>query len=225
MNGYKASIKREVIDALRDAFAQDYADNDLIKNLTVDLDYPMQQIQFPHIMVTLNEQTLQAAGVGHYEFGVSENGESVMLRHYRFEANLTFTIMALSALERDELSAVLVGILAFPRGSVASSKFYEEIFDSDFIDMQIATDIITPSGDQVEDVPWDDPTRKMYTATYSVPIVGEFFTHVNGVTLATINDIRLYPYRPDQHEPTGSNDPRDADAPWEPVQGPSWTPL
>jgi len=224
MDGYKVSIKREVIDALRDAIADDFADYDLVKDLEVSLEYPTSEIHFPRIMVTMRENTLQSAGVGHYETGVSETGATVLLRHYRFAAEIVFTVYALSALERDELSAVIVGILAFPQGSSASSKFYQEMFDSDFIDMQFAGGSISPGGDNVEDVPWDDPTRKLYSASYSVPIIGEFFTHENGVTLTLVRDIRLYPYRPDQHEPTGSNDPRDTDAPWEPEPGPAWTP-
>jgi len=224
MNGYKVSIKREVVDALREAIAEDYADLDFTKKLEISLEYPTTEVHFPRIIVGLQEQTLTSAGVGHYEFGVAETGEQVLLRHFRFEANLTFTIYALSAVERDELSAVLVGILAFPQGSAASSTFHREVYDSDFIDMQMNTDSITPGGDTVEDVPWDDPTRKVYTASYSIPIIGEFFTHQNGVTLSVINDIRLYPYRPDQNDPTGSNDPRDANVPWIPEPGPTWTP-
>lgn len=225
MNGYKAGIKREVIDALRDAIAEDFSDLDVTKGIDISLEYPTTEVHFPRIMVTLQEQTLRSAGVGHWEVGTAETGEQVMLRHYRFEASVLFTVYALDALSRDELSAVLVGILAFPTGSAASSKFYQEIFDSDFIDMQIAADKITPSGDSVEDVPWDDPTRKVYVASYSVPIVGEFYTHANGVTLTVINDIRLYPYREDQSVPTGSNDPRDTNDLWEPEVGPTWTAL
>jgi hypothetical protein len=224
MNGYKVSIKREVVDALRDGIAEDFTDEDFVKNLDVSLEYPTTEIHYPRIMITLQEQTLKSAGVGHYEFGVAETGETVLLRHFRFEANLMFTIYALSAFDRDELSAILVGILAFPQSSNAASKFYDEIYDADFVDMQAGNDVITPSGDSVEDVPWDDPTRKVYVASYSIPIIGEFYTHENGVTLVDIRDIRLYPYRPDQQNPTGSNDPRDADVPWQPEPGPSWTP-
>jgi len=225
MNGYKVSIKREVIDALRDAIKNDYSDHEVVDGLHVTLEYPTTELQYPTIMITLNENTLQLAGVGHYETGTAESGATVMLRHFRFEATLTFTIYALSALDRDELSAILVGILAFPESSLEASTFHTEIYDSDFIDMQIGTGAITPSGDQVSEVPWDDPTRRIYSASYAVPIIGEFWTHANGVTLTTINDIRLYPYRPGQQDPTGSNDPRDADVPWTPEDNPAWTPL
>lgn len=224
MNGYKVSIKREVINALREAIANDYTDIDFVKNLDISLEYPTTEVHFPRILVGLTERSLTSAGVGHYEIGVAETGQQVLLRHFRFEADLSFSIYALSAVERDELSAIIVGILAFPQGSVASSTFHREIYDSDFIDMQINTDSITPGGDGVEDVPWDDPTRKIYTATYSVPLIGEFFTRQNGVTLSVINDIRLYPYRPGQQDPTGSNDPRDTNVPWIPEPGPTWTP-
>lgn len=225
MNGYKVSIKREIVDALRDAIKEDYADSEVVDKLEVSLEYPTTQVGFPRIMITLNEQGLQSAGVGHFEQGVTETGANALIRHFRFTATVTFTIYALSSLERDELSSILVGILAFPQGSIASSKFWSEIYDADFIDMQMGSDVINPSGDQVEDVPWDDQTRKMYTASYSVPIIGEFYTRANGVSLMVINDVRLYPYRPDQPEQTGSNDSRDANVPWTPETYPAWTPF
>lgn len=214
MNGYKAQIKREVIDALRDAIKQDFADWDLVKNVNVSMEYPTEAVHYPRIMVSLNERQLQLAGVGHLEYGEDEHGNPNMQRHYRFMAEIRFEIFALSSLERDELSAVLVNTLVFPNGTDAATKFQQEIFDADFIDMQIMNDKVTPTGDGVEDVPWDDKTRKVYTASYSVEVMGEFYTTHTGTDLITLKDVKLYPYKPGQAEPTGSTDPRDVNIPW-----------
>jgi hypothetical protein len=224
MVNYKESIKRETVDAIRQAFVADFGDWSLVKDLKISLEYPQSEVHYPMIIVNIREKELYSAGVGHYEIGVNETGEQVMMRHFRFDAALEFKIHALSSIDRDQLSSILVGILAFPAGSQAGNVFYRELVDSEFIDMQMNNDVITPGGDGVENVPWDDPTRKVYTATYSIPIIGEFWTRENGVTLITIRDVRIYPYRPDQTEPVGSTDPRDISTPWIPEPGPAWTP-
>lgn len=213
--GYKVRIKEEIIDALRAAFAEgSFPNRDKIGNVKVTLDYPTDQISYPAIMVELNEREINIAGVGHYELGENELGQQALLAHWRFNADVRFTIFGLTSADRDMLSSALVNIIAFPGASAAYKKFHTEIYDGEYIDMQIQASQIIPGGDSVLDVPWDDPTRKLYQSTYSIQIMGEFYaTHDSG-ELVNINDVKVYPYRGDQAQPTGSVDPRDTNVPW-----------
>lgn len=213
---YKVGVKNEVVDALRQVFLSDYPDPEFANRVNVTLEYPLSEIHYPAIMVTFNEGTIHIAGVGHRELtNDGKGGGNQMIAHWRFEGTITFTIYALSNLDRDLLSAALVNIIAFHGATSGNSRFYTEIFDSEYIDMQLGMDKITPSGDQVEAVPWDDPTRRLYTASYSVPIIGEFYAVRDTGLLVTIDDVEVFPYRPGQLPPTGSTDPRDINVPWQ----------
>lgn len=223
-SGYKVGIKTEVVDALRTALLDIYKDYEIVRQIEVDLEYPITEQHFPRIVVSLQEEKLQLAGVGHFEVGTTDNGVLALLRHYRFEANLVFTVYALSAYERDLISSMLVNLIAFPRGSAAADTFQREIYDSEFIDMQIQNDVIQPGGESSEPVPWDDPTRRLYKDVYSIKSIGEFYTHENGLSLVTINHVKILPYREDQPVPTGSTDPRDTNQPWVPYFDPSALP-
>jgi hypothetical protein len=206
---YKIGVKNEVVDALRQVFLSDFPDPELANKVRITLEYPNEQVHFPAIMVGFQEIKIRLAGVGH-----REHTEDQIIAHWRFEGNIVFTVMTLSNLDRDLLSGALVNVIAFHHATEGNSRFYEEIFDSEFIDMQIGMDNVTPGGDQVENVPWDDPTRKLYTATYSVPIIGEFYALRESGVLVTISDVELFPYRPGQIPPIGSQDPRDINVPW-----------
>lgn len=213
--GYKVRIKEEIIDALRASFeSADFPNRDIIGNVKITLDYPMDEVHYPAIMVELDERVIQMAGVGHYELGEDEIGNVALLAHWRFEGSIKFTIFGLSSADRDILSSALVNMIAFPGANNAYKTFHTEIYDGEFIDMQISSDHIIPGGDSVTDVPWDAPTRKLYQATYSLEIMGEFFAvHDSGV-LVTLDDVNIYPYRADQPEPIGSTNPKDLNEPW-----------
>lgn len=213
--GYKVRIKEEIINALRSAFNDgSFPNRDILGKVQIILEYPVEEVQYPAIMVDLEERAIHIAGVGHYELSQNEIDKNVLLAHWRFEAGVRFSIFALTSADRDILSSALVNMIAFPGGFAAYKIFHTKIFDSEYIDMQMIADHITPTGDSVGDVPWDDPTRKLYQAGYSLDIMGEFYaTHDTG-DLVTITDVKIYPYRADQQVPTGSTDPRDANVPW-----------
>lgn len=211
---YKEAIKEQVVNALRAAIHQDFPDQDLVHRLDIELEYPTTEQNFPRIMVELDEKSLHIAGVGFDEIEITDAAESVVVRHYRFEANIKFKIMALTSLDRDKLSGLLVSLIAFPHANPSTKSFHSRMYDSQFIDIQIANDHILPGGDSVEDVPWEDPTRKMYTAIYSIEAMGEFWTRSDTLELATIGDVKIYPYKPGHNPPGGSTDPRDANVPW-----------
>lgn len=214
-NGYKVAIKREIVDALQDAIEADAGDYEAIEGLTVTTEYPFEEVHYPRIVVSLRERSIHSAGVGHLEPGVNVDGQDIMTRHMRFEADIVFTIQALTSFDRDTLSSILVNTITFPDGSDGAVVFHNEIYDSDWIDMAIQNDFISPSGDGVEDVPWGDPLRKVYTASYSIVAVGEFYTQAKSIELVLLRQINSYPYKPGQVIPTGSTNPVDASIEWQ----------
>jgi len=212
---YKVGVKNEVVDALRQVFLSDYPDPEFANRVDISLEYPLEAIHYPRVMLSFNEGDIHIAGVGHRELTDDGTGHDQMIAHWRFDGSVTFAIYALTNLDRDLLSSAIVNIIAFHGATAGNSRFYTEIFNSEYIDMQLGMDKISASGDQVEDVPWDDPTRKQYTASYSVPIIGEFYALRDTGALVTIDDVEIYPYRDGQPLPTGSTDPRDIGVPWQ----------
>lgn len=209
---YKVGIKREIVEALRDVFAE-WPDAQY-RDVSISLEYPNREIHYPHIMVEFSESGIHSAGIGHTEAGFNEAGTFAFYHRWQFEAQIKLTVFALSALERDELSAGIVSLLAFRTELPAFKRFFEEIHDQDFVSLQVMVESLTPGGDAVSDVPWDEPERKLYTSVYSIDVFGEFFVDDLTGDLVRIDEIYTYPYREDQPVPQGSQHPDDIDAPW-----------
>lgn len=113
-NDYKVGIKREIITALKPLFGNTFPYTDLRNKVYVGLEYPMKQAQYPGIYITFTENNLQNAGISHIEYEYTNDSPfPKLVKHWIFDGRINFNILALSALDRDRLSAALVNILGF----------------------------------------------------------------------------------------------------------------
>lgn len=207
---YKVGVKREIEEALQNLFGPTYPDTNLRNKVKVHLDFPLEQQQYPAVYLTYNEQTLESAGIGHTESGYDNNGMPVQLRHWRFTGRLNFNVLGRSALERDMVASGIINLLSFGRDTPAFKSFYEDLFNGEFVKLQVLTDSVQPGGEGVTNAPWNTEDERLYTTQYSVPVFGEFWNDPQTGGLIVIENVTLMPYRPDQPVPTGATDP----APW-----------
>lgn len=217
--GYKVGVKREIINALKDV-VNEWPEERLRGKIRVVNEYPLREIEYPMITVRFLERTLENIGVGHFEVDYDVDGTPYKLLHWLFTGQLQFTVHALSPLDRDMVAEGLLNLLAFGQEIPEFAEFHQEIRDFDFVALQINTDVIHPGGDSNGTPAWGTPDDIVFSSTYSVDILGEFFTDPRTSDLVQIGKVIAYPYKPGQPIPTGSQavdgDKDDRTVPWVP---------
>lgn len=200
-NDYKVGIKKEIISALRPLFGDTYPDPNLAGKINVNLEFPLQEAKYPSIYVTYTEGSLQNAGIGHYELDTDDDGNPTIFYHWIFDGTVNFNILALTQIDRDQLSAGLINVLALGHDTVEFDEFFTTISDDSYVKLQMLTDKIYPGGETTGQVPWGETDRQVFANTYSVSVFGEFQTDPRTGELITVKRVDLFPYRVDEQLP------------------------
>lgn len=188
---YPLGVKREVVSSIKPFFTKEnYPDKELAGRINVSLDWPQTQTKYPSIFVTYTEGPIRNMGVGHVEYGFNDNYEGVEYKHYQFNGQFNFNVLALTPLERDRLAAGLVNLLAFDK------TFLEGLNDADYTTLVVNTEVITPRGTNQTPVPWESQDEMIFSQTYSVPVHGEFYSNADTGELIQISAVQAWPYRP-----------------------------
>lgn len=202
---YKVGVKREIINALRDV-AEVWPDERLRGKIHVVNEWPTSEIQYPMIVMKFTENVIKNIGLGHYEVDYDADGTPYKLLHWLFTGQLHFTVYANTPVDRDYVAVGLLNLLAFGNEIPEFAQFHREIDDYDFVALQMNTEHIYPGGDSTEPAPWQTPDDHIFSTTYSVDILGEFFTDPRTSDLVQISKVVAYPYRKDQAIPQGSQE-------------------
>lgn len=200
---YKVGLKHQIVEALREVFNDPNFPDARYRGIYVGLEYPYLQEQLKHgaIFVTYEEGLIQNVGVGHVDEAEDQYGNNALARHFRFEGRISFNILALDPVDRDNISAILLNLLAFAPVMPEFSGFYDKIGDAQYVQISLMRDQITPGGEQVGNTPWDTEDERMYGNQYSVALVGEFFSDPDSGDLIEIRQVNLYPFTPGQPIP------------------------
>lgn len=201
---YKLGVRREVVNALRPVFGDNYPDEQLRNRVFVSSEFPLREQQYPAIFVTFSEGPIRNAGIGHVEFEETEGddpfsfGDNQAPRqyaHWLFSGALNFNILAKTPEDRDVLSAGLIQIIGMAAEIEPFNIFYKEIGDNDWIELALLAEEITPGGDSTSPAPWDpEADENIFIASYSVPVFGEFYSDLTTADLIRISEITTYPY-------------------------------
>ncbi len=185
----------------------------------IDLDYPMQQVQYPGIWVQFAVTKLNRAGIGH-EITVQnpDTGKWSFIQEWMFMGRITLTICALKSIDRDRLADALIANIAFARtpellltmpqaDTKQNRSLITALDENPYVAMTLNTDTIIPGGQSVSmGTPWKDDLLT-YEDNYSFDLVGEFnlqFTNDGTYTLARIDpyfnvgNATNVPYNPTQ---------------------------
>lgn len=195
---YPLAVKQEIISSIRPYFGPSYPDPDYANKIRISLEWPREQIHFPSIFITFTEGPVRNVGIGHYEHDFNEQGEPVILRHYMFDGQINFSVLALSPIDRDKVSGGLINLLAFSDVLPEFEGFLDEISDDDYVSLVINTEQITPHGETTAPVPWGNQDEMIFENIYSVPVHGEFYSNPATGELVTIDDVEVWPYRPSE---------------------------
>lgn len=204
-------LKTLLTDAMRKTFDSDYVNADF-RNIKVSIEFPVDRADYPSVWVGFDpEGQLESVGVGHQEVDAATD-ESNVRRSTRwyFQGHATFTVVAMSSLERDRLHDEIVRVMAFGTEQPQTNEFRSAIEDNEFLAVNIDFDqIATLALTQSPGTPWE--TEEMvYEATLSMECFGEFVSDGFTQTLARLSEIVTMPYASGEPDPapvpTGSTE-------------------
>lgn len=203
MLSFREAITEKTSSALAAVFNQSYPDP-LLQNAYVGPEFPLTRETLPAIIVLFQANKVQNMGLGHLAYIEDATGQSHLVHQWRYEGQLQFEVNSYSTLDRSKIIDQLINLLAFGYDADVFKPFWNEINDSDFIALTMLTDSINQGFPSETQSPWGDSNELIYKSSLTVGICGEFFSDAVSASLVTINQVRMYPYRPDQNPPNGS---------------------
>jgi hypothetical protein len=192
--GYLVSLKTMLVDALRTTFDVSYPEVDF-RSVLCSIEYPVDPQSYPSVYVDYDDDDpLIRAGIDHHEFlNVGTNLEPALVPYtrWRFKGTVTFTMVALSSLERDRLYDEVVRVLAFGDENTVTSRFRTYIENNEFIAANMNFDTIVPRGNAAAPgTPWGTD-EIIYERGVNVEILGEFVTNRTTGALVPLKAIEL----------------------------------
>ncbi len=214
--GYLVHLKTALVEALKKTFDGDFPDPDF-RGINVSIEYPVEPQHYPGIWVDYTDSaSLRAAGIDHFEF--TEPGDSGYVRRFtrwRFAGYASFTVVALTSLERDRLFDQLVRVMAFTHETDQVPEFRNYVENNEFIAMNFDFDEIEPRGNSVAPgTPWGSD-ELIYEVTVNMEVIGEFISEGSTGTLAPLSTILVTGRMSETDDLTGEIDYA-SDAPLEP---------
>lgn len=222
---YRTYIKETLVEALRDVF-DDHPDP-LLESVKVTPELPMDRADYPAIIVRYYNRRINNAGIAHHEWiKITEEGVEPELfqkfRHFMYAGDVEFKVLALSSKDRDFLADALVQTIGMAETEVYTKAFLNRVYESDVDDepqsryhfINLTTDEFSELGDQEAIAPWMEEDLLTYSATFRVPIFGEFYSRVltDQPSYGKVTAVEVYPWIPDIEEEPDPN-PEDP-APW-----------
>jgi len=203
---FRVAVIRQVVNALRKTFDNDYPDTSL-RNLYIGPDFQYERSKYPAIIIRFEPTTVRNLGMGHYVVDTDNQGFDRIYHQWYFEGSIAFTVWALSSYQRDVLLDNIMDVIAFGRYKTNTSAFYNEIYDDDFITLNMQTEDIRPGTNSTSEVPWQAENEQFYTGSWWTQVTGHFYSDGTTGALVPIRQINAYPYREDQAVPQGAEPP------------------
>lgn len=222
---YRTYIKETMVEALRAVF-QNHPDP-LLSDTKITVELPTDESSYPAIIVRYYNRYLRNAGIGHHEwFLATPEGYEPKLyqkfQHFMYAGDVEFKVLALSSKDRDFLADALVQTIGMSKSETYTQAFVNRVYDSDheaepqslYHFINLATDDFQELGDQEQNAPWMEEDLLVYSATFRVPIFGEFYSRLltDTTSYGVVQKVEMYPWIP-VVEPEPNPNPED-ESPW-----------
>jgi hypothetical protein len=232
---YKTYVKEALVEALRNAFTGH--PDELLAKVNIGIDYSLEELDYPQIVVRFYERSIKNAGVGHQEwFETAEGtGRYVRFKHMLYTGDIEFAVYALSSYDRDLISDSIVQILTMGDIEPYTNAFLERIYSPNpttepvsiehFINLN--TDEIMGFGETQTPAPWGPEDVLVYQTAYRIGIFGEFYSRMPEPQpdYGLVERVDSFPYPADEEAPDpgwrgpdgvyGTADDQPDDNPWE----------
>lgn len=213
---YRTYIKETISEALREVFAQ-HPDK-LMRGLKIGPELPTDRSSYPAIVIKYFNRNLRNAGVGHHEWKVItpdgyEPKQYQKFRHFMYNGDIEFKILAMSTKDRDFLADALVQAIGMADSEHYTQAFLNRVYEADPVAepqsqyhfINLSTDEFSEVGDQEGMAPWMEEDLFVYSSTFRVPIFGEFYSRLltDPTSYGLVQKVEIYPWIPDfEVEPT-----------------------
>lgn len=192
---YVTRLKAVLVKALRQTFSDPAYPNTDFAKLWIDIEYPLKQQQYPSVWVTYDDRdSLEIVSVDHLEFLADTAGAIHQVTRWTFAGTVTFTAVALSSLERDNLYDELVRVYSFGRVEGGAVSTFRRVLDNnDFLVLRPNWDQARPGGDAASPgTPWGTDDEVIYEKSLSFDIEGDLLSDMtsDGV-LVQLSSIRV----------------------------------
>jgi hypothetical protein len=182
---YLTHMKAMIVGAIKETFDSQYPVA-RFRDVWTSIEYPIQKQNYPGIWVDYEDaRPLEIAGIDHKE--VDPDGRPYT--RWKFGGHATFTIAAMTSLERDTLYDEMVRVIAFGRQNAATSRFRTFIENNELIATNFDFDTIQPGGNAAAPgTPWGSD-EIIYEKSFSMQAIGEFTVDPDDVTLIPLSAI------------------------------------
>lgn len=185
--GLIEAVKRAVTAALRNSITKTtLATKNNDSEVTVNLEYPLTEEQYPGIWVQFSVTDLKRAGLAHELWIQDEELNWMPMQEWMFNGRVTLTVVALSNKERDRISDSLITMFAFSRtpdliirDPTKDTKQYRTFLtyldESPYVSLTVNTDALAFGGQQAQMglLPWQTDVL-VYEDTYMFDLLGQF---------------------------------------------------
>lgn len=199
---YLTVLKTALVEGIKVVFDQDYPEPDF-RGIHASIEYPVEQTDYPGIWVDYSDTAaLQIAGIHHREKGpVSADGTSQRIfTRWKFTGYASFTVVALTSLERDRLYDEIVRVMAFGQDVDNVSDFRNYVESNDLVAMNFDFDQIEVGGNAAAPgTPWGTDDI-VYERSINMEVIGEFVSDGKTRSLVPLSSIVTYPYVPTVEE-------------------------
>ena len=187
---YLTPLKALLVEAVNQTFDQAYPVAQF-RGVHCSIEYPVEPQQYPGIWVDYDDtKPLQTAGVDHLETTIT-GGSISLYRRWKFAGYASYTIAALTSLERDTLYDEMVRVLAFGDRSPTTERFRTYIENNDLIAANFDFDQIETRGNAaVPGTPWGTD-EIIYERTLTMEVVGEFVSDSETGLLVPLSKINV----------------------------------
>ena len=185
--GLIEAVKKTVVNGLKEALAGSAIDLPEQREIHVDMEYPIEEQQYPGIWVQYSTRTLQSAGLGNGQWVQKEDQSWVYVEEWLFTGTVTLTVVALSSLVRDRISDFLTANFAFSRAPTRIltdpkldikeyRSFITALVESPYASVMVNSDQLQAGGQNATmGVPWSEDVRiPAYEDNYSFDLMGAF---------------------------------------------------
>jgi hypothetical protein len=195
-------------EALRQVFDGEHPDP-LLRNINITPELPTTRADYPTIVIRYYNRSLRNAGIAHHEwFQATPDGYEPKLfqkfRHFMYNGDVEFKILALSSKDRDFLADALVQTIGMAEAEAYTRAFVERIYDSNqeaepqslYHFINLSTDEFSELGDQEAPAPWMEEDLLVYSTTFRIPIFGEFYSRLltDQTSYGLVEKVETYPW-------------------------------
>lgn len=192
---YLTMVKTLMVEAMRSVFQSDFPEPDF-RNLGVDIEYPVDRANYPSIWVDYTDtepvKQVQVGQVVPMDYETPSGTPYTEYTRWSFGGTVSFTVVALSSLERDRLYDQMVrsvGMLSAQNPTTA--RFRSQLESNDFIGVNARYDSLQSTGNAaMPGTPWGTD-EVIYERTINLDIEGEFWINPSNGELLRLSAIKV----------------------------------